>query len=109
MGTALLEGLTKTTVGYGEMGRMIASDVEALRREVLEMFTDVGRQSRKICLEFVSPRLKLANGERWDTDKIIAEVSRLTEAKHGVAIPRHEVAQAHFQGGVRSGVVVSPT
>ena len=91
MGKHLLKGITKCTEDMGEMGRMLVREQEAFKKEIMGLFNDVSRQTRKVILEFVSKRLCTKNGEYWDPDRMLREVNKLTVAKHDVKIPMEDV------------------
>ena len=78
--------------------RMLLKEQEAFKKEIMGLFTDVSRQSRKVVLEFVCKRLTTKGGEYWDTERMLREINKLTEAKHGVKIPMADVGQIHFKG-----------
>ena len=105
MGLLLLEGVKQTNLNVGKMGGLLSREQELFQHEMRDMLNDIGRQSRKTILEFVSPKL-VPKGEYWDDLRLIREVSGLTNAKHGVSIPYEDVGAVHFKGGIHSGCVV---
>ena len=105
MGLKLLEGVKQANMNAGKMGRLLSREQEQFQREVRDMISDIGRQSRKVVLEFVSKRL-VPSGAYWDDVRLLDEVNKLLKAKHGIEIPYGDVGQIHFKGGASSGCIV---
>ena len=105
MGLFLLDGIKKANANIGKMGAVLSKEQELFQVEVRDMLSDIGRQSRKVVLEFVSKRL-VPGGGFWDDERLLKEVNALTSAKHGVTIPPGDVSAIHFKGGAHSGCVV---
>ena len=106
MGLKLLEGVKQANMNAGKMGRLLSKEQEQFQREVRDMISDIGRQSRKVVLEFVSKRL-VPSGAYWDDVRLLDEVNKLLKAKHGIEIPYGDVGQIHFKGGHPLGALLS--
>ena len=106
MGLLLLEGVKKTNANVGKLGRVLSREQEIFQSEMRDTLTDMGRQSRKTILEFVSTKL-VPKGAFWDDSRLLREVNGLTSAKHGVTIPPEDVGALHFKGGGKLGLYCS--
>ena len=105
MGLLLLDGIKEANANTGKMGRVLSREQELFQNEVRDMLADIGRQSRKVVLEFVSKKL-VPQGGFWDDERLRKEVNNLTSAKHGVTIPPGDVSAIHFKGGANSGCII---